>query len=126
MQEKNVVLLEKYEVEKKIALQEILSMKLKDISARVKEKMQKKDELTEELKKLTDETPLQELLKKKAYLESSLNYYNEKYNNAKSQADSMERSLEEAEKNYDGLVKSVKTKQDEVDLLKKQLKTLGR
>lgn len=125
MIEKNALLQEKAELEKKVASNEILSMQLKDLTARLELKTKKKEDISTNLTKISDEGLLQELLKEKAYLESSMNYLDEKFNNTKLQADTVTDALGETQKEYDDIIKSVNEKRGAIDLLKKQLKSFG-
>lgn len=125
MQEKYNLLQEKFEREKKIAENGMLSLKLEDLKAKLEEKTKKQALLEEKLRNITDETPVQDRIKKKAYFESSLNYLDEKYGTTKNEVDSEAKKLEENETEYNTLMKLVNEKRKEVDLLKKQFATTG-
>lgn len=126
IEEKAILIQQKSDRDKKIATNEMLSLRLKDLRIKLEAKIRKKSSLEAQIQNLSNETGLQELVKKKAYLESSLTYLDEKYNILKVQADEAAMKVKENDTNYNILKKTVTEKLNEIETLKQtELKVFG-
>lgn len=109
----------------KMTVNELLVKKLNELTTRIEQKTVKINQLAAKLKELDNWLPLQELVKKKAYLESSVSYFNEKYGNIQKYAADKEDDLTKLEKENETLKESLEKKSAEIEGLKQKLKKAG-